>query len=61
MKNDKCMPDLVSLFANMTIKSKIFIFYSGILLLSVSLFVVATIQISNRAIVAKATKNAERN
>lgn len=60
MKNDKCMPDLVSLFANMTIKSKIFIFYSGILLLSVSLFVVATIQISNRAIVAKATKNAER-
>lgn len=45
---------------NFSLKSKIFIFYAGILLISLSIFAFMTIRISNRAIVDKATKNAGR-
>ncbi len=45
---------------NFSLKSKIFIFYAGILLISLSIFAFMTIRISNQAIVDKATKNAGR-
>lgn len=45
---------------NLSLKSKIFIFYAGILLISLSIFAFMTIRISNQAIVDKAAKNAGR-
>ncbi|HEX2947334.1 MAG TPA: sensor histidine kinase [Clostridia bacterium] len=45
---------------NLSLKSKIFIFYAGILLISLSIFAFLTIRISNQAIVDKAAKNAGR-
>lgn len=48
------------LFNNASIKNKIFIFFTGILLISFSIFGFLTIKISNQAIVEKATKNAGR-
>ncbi len=60
MKSRNYKQCLRTLFNNMTIKSKIFIFYAGILLISVSIFALSTIKISNQAIVSKATKNACR-
>lgn len=48
------------LFNNASIKNKIFIFFTGILLISFSTFGFLTIKISNQAIVEKATKNAGR-
>ncbi len=43
-----------------SLRSRIFIFYAGILLASLSVFTVLTIRISNQAILDKAIKNAER-
>ncbi len=60
MKNNRLVDFLKSLFRNMSLKSKIFIFYAGILLVSLSVFAILTINISNQAIVDKVTKNAER-
>lgn len=51
---------LVTRFTNITLRTKIFIFYAAILLASLSIFALLTIKISNEAIVRKATKNAER-
>ncbi|ACL75356.1 sensor histidine kinase [Ruminiclostridium cellulolyticum] len=60
MKNNKFISFAISTFNNISIKSKIFIFYAGILLASLSIFAILTINISNQAIVEKVTKNAER-
>ncbi len=60
MKNNKFISFAISVFKNMSIKSKIFIFYAGILLASLSVFAILTINISNQAMVEKVTKNAER-
>lgn len=60
MKNNKFISFAISVYKNMAIKSKIFIFYAGILLVSLSIFAILTISISNQAIVDKVTKNAER-
>ncbi len=60
MKNNKFFSFTISFFKNISIKSKIFIFYAGILLASLSVFAILTINISNQAIVEKVTKNAER-
>ncbi len=43
-----------------SLRSRIFVFYAGILLVSLSVFAVLTIRISNQAILDKAIKNAER-
>lgn len=51
---------LNELFNNISIRNKIFIFCTGILLVSLSVFAFLTINISNRAIVDKAVKNAGR-
>ncbi|RCX07870.1 histidine kinase/DNA gyrase B/HSP90-like ATPase [Anaerobacterium chartisolvens] len=51
---------LVSKFNDISLRTKIFIFYAAILLASLSVFAFLTIGISNRTIVEKATKNAER-
>lgn len=60
MKKNKFISFAISVYKNMSIKSKIFIFYAGILLASLSVFAILTINISNQAIVEKVTKNAER-
>jgi len=60
MKNNKIFSFIISAFRNMSIKSKIFVFYAGILLVSLSIFAMLTINISNQAIVTKVTRNAER-
>lgn len=60
MKNNKFISFIISVYKNMSIKSKIFVFYAGILLVSLSIFAILTIKISNQAIVDKVTKNAER-
>lgn len=60
MKIKKHMQYFVSLFRNIPLKSRIFIFNAGILLASLSVFAILTIRISNQAILDKATKNAER-
>jgi len=60
MKNNKIFSFIISAFRNMSIKSKIFVFYAGILLVSLSIFTMLTINISNQAIVTKVTRNAER-
>lgn len=53
--------DSVSVFLNnLSIKNKIFLFCAVILLISLSVFAFLTINISNRAIVDKAIKNAGR-
>ncbi len=52
--------NLASIFFNASLKSRIFIFCAGILLITLSAFAFLTINISNRAIVDKATKNAGR-
>lgn len=51
---------LISRFKDISLRTRIFIFYAGILLVSLSIFAFLTIKISNQAIVEKATKNAER-
>lgn len=51
---------LISSLKEMSIRTKIFIFYAAILMISLSIFAFMTIKISNEAIVGKATKNAER-
>jgi two-component system, sensor histidine kinase YesM len=60
MKKNKCLDFFVSIFENISLKSKIFIFFAGILVTSLSVFAILTINISNQAIVDKVTKNAER-
>lgn len=60
MKKNKFISFAISVYKNMSIKSRIFIFYAGILLASLSVFAILTINISNQAIVEKVTKNAER-
>ena len=54
------MQYFISIFNNIPLKSRIFIFNAGILLASLSVFAILTIRISNQAILDKATKNAER-
>lgn len=54
------MNRLISPFKNISLKTRIFIFYAAILLASLSVFAILTIKISNEAIVEKATINAER-
>lgn len=51
---------LFSSFKEMSIRTRIFVFYAVILMISLSIFAFFTIKTSNEAIVAKATKNAER-
>ena len=51
---------LYILFKDISIKNKIFIFYIIILGISLSIFTVLTISISNKAIIQKAQKNAGR-
>jgi two-component system sensor histidine kinase YesM len=51
---------LASILSNISLKTKIFIFYAGVLLISLSVFTILTIQISNQTIINRATKNAER-
>ncbi len=51
---------LISSLKEMSIRTRIFIFYAAILMLSLSIFAFMAIKISNEAIVGKATKNAER-
>lgn len=60
MKNNRFVDVIVSVLKDISLKSKIFIFYAGILLASLSLFAILTIQISNQTIIGKVTKNAER-
>jgi two-component system, sensor histidine kinase YesM len=60
MKQGKQVQYFVSAFRNISLKRKIFIFYAGILLASLTVFAVLTIKISNQAILDKATRNAER-
>lgn len=60
MNKENRLHGLNALFMNASIKNKIFIFCAGILLFSFSMFAFLTIKISNRAIVEKAVKNAER-
>lgn len=60
MKIKKRVQYFVSLFTNIPLKSRIFIFNAAILLASLSVFAILTIRISNQAIIDKATKNAER-
>jgi len=57
----KKVRDSLSMFLNnLSIKNKIFLFFAVILLVSLSVFAFLTINISNRAIVDKAIKNAGR-
>ncbi len=60
MKKIKFVGYLKSFSKNISIKTKIFIFYAGIILAALSVFTILTIKISNQAIVDKVTKNAER-
>ncbi len=57
MKNYKYLKHI---FKNISIKSKIFLFYIVIIGIALSVFALLTINISNQAIVDKATKNADR-
>ena len=60
MKIKKQVQYFVSLYRNIPLKSRIFIFNAAILLASLSVFAILTIKISNQAILDKATKNAVR-
>jgi len=60
MYRNRKKPSLNELFNDISIRNKIFIFCAGILLVSLSVFALLTINISNRAIVDKAIKNAGR-
>lgn len=60
MNQKKHLNGLDTWFNNVSIKNKIFIFCAAILLFSFTIFAFLTIQISNRAIVEKAMKNAGR-
>lgn len=51
---------LFSSLKEMSIRTRIFVFYAAILMISLSIFAFLTIKTSNEAIVTKATKNAER-
>ncbi len=51
---------LFSKMKEMSIKTRIFVFYAAILMISLSIFAFLTIKTSYEAIVAKATKTAER-
>ncbi|HEX3030300.1 MAG TPA: cache domain-containing protein, partial [Clostridia bacterium] len=51
---------LISQFEDMSLRTKMFIFYAAVLLASLSVFAILTIRISSEGIVEKATKNAER-
>ncbi len=54
------MACLISKFRDTSLRARIFIFYAAILLVSLSIFALLTIRISNQAIVKKAARNAER-
>lgn len=60
MRNKRFARLFSSFFYNISLKSKIFIFYAAILVISIAIFAFMTIRISNQAIVDKATKNAGR-
>lgn len=51
---------LSSSLKEMSIKTRIFVFYAAILMISLSIFAFLAIKTSNEAIITKATKNAER-
>ncbi len=51
---------LFSPFKDMSIKTRIFVFYAAILMISLSIFAFLAIKTSNEAIITKAVKNAER-
>jgi two-component system sensor histidine kinase YesM len=57
---NKYVQSFISLFGNISLKRRIFLFNACILLASLSVFAAWTIHISNKAILDKATKNAER-
>lgn len=59
MKNNKYLHIYTS-FRNISIKSKIFLFYVVIIGIALSVFALLTINISNQTLVDKATKNADR-
>lgn len=60
MKKNRALNFLASIFNNISLRTKIFIFYAGILLISLSVFTILTVKISNQSIINRATKNAER-
>ncbi len=51
---------LITRSTGITLRTKMFLLYAAILLVSLSIFATLNIKISNEAIVGKATKNAER-
>ncbi|MGE5613730.1 MAG: cache domain-containing sensor histidine kinase [Bacillota bacterium] len=60
MKKNKRQVPLIVFLRSITIRGKIFIFYACILMVSLSVFTILTIKISNQAIIDKATRNAGR-